>query len=331
MSISLKTHKMLWGRAANRCAICKIELAVDKTEVDDESLIGDECHIIARQDGGPRGNTEPLPSDNRDTYENLLLLCKNHHKQVDDQRIFFTADKLRQIKTEHENWVKSSLNGFDKTRQRDEEVYVSYVDDWEQKVCLDNWMVWTSELLSTLPHLSSPMKARLEEVPHWLLSRVWPRRYMSLEDSFVNFRLVLSDLLRVFLEHAEEISQRYEIVKFYKGKDGWNDHYSRDLQAYRFHVDLIHDLTFELTRSANYVCDQIRQCLMSNYRVSSGHLLLSRISILDEITYCPQYDCDNSVKYMYPGLNEFFSAREKRDFYFGSGTASEFFRYSNAR
>ena len=43
MGISLKTHKMLWGRAANRCAFpeCRRELVMDASETDDKSLIGE--------------------------------------------------------------------------------------------------------------------------------------------------------------------------------------------------------------------------------------------------------------------------------------------------
>lgn len=36
MSISSKTRKMLWGREANRCAICRMEIVMDETETDDE-------------------------------------------------------------------------------------------------------------------------------------------------------------------------------------------------------------------------------------------------------------------------------------------------------
>ncbi len=34
MAISLKTQKMLWGRSGNRCAVCRTELVVDRTETD---------------------------------------------------------------------------------------------------------------------------------------------------------------------------------------------------------------------------------------------------------------------------------------------------------
>lgn len=56
MGISPKTHKMLWGHAANRCAFpdCRLELMMDVSETDDPSLVGEECRIVARELKGPR-------------------------------------------------------------------------------------------------------------------------------------------------------------------------------------------------------------------------------------------------------------------------------------
>ena len=87
MSISLKTHKMLWGLAASRCAFpdCRHrELVMDANQTDDESLVGDACHIVAHSPTGPRADPSLTP-EQRDHYDNLILLCKVHHKQVDDQ------------------------------------------------------------------------------------------------------------------------------------------------------------------------------------------------------------------------------------------------------
>jgi hypothetical protein len=77
---------MLWGRYANRCNFedCRRELVMDATETDDESIIGEECHIFARGKNGPRGNST-LTEEQRDKYSNLILLCSVHHKLIDDQ------------------------------------------------------------------------------------------------------------------------------------------------------------------------------------------------------------------------------------------------------
>src|SRR5690348_14725805 len=132
MSISLKTHKMLWGRAANRCAYpgCRKELVMDRTATDDESVIGDEAHIVARETDGPRGDNSGLSAEQRDRYDNLLLLCKVHHKLVDDQPNEYTVDKLRAFKQQHEKWVVQSLTSYDVAKQRDDEIYSTYVEHW---------------------------------------------------------------------------------------------------------------------------------------------------------------------------------------------------------
>jgi len=107
--ISDKTRKILWGRSGNRCAICKHELVIDATPTNDESVIGDECHIISRQIQGPRHNPA-FPEGKLDAYENLILLCRVHHKMIDDQDETYTADILQQMKSNHETWVSQKLS-----------------------------------------------------------------------------------------------------------------------------------------------------------------------------------------------------------------------------
>lgn len=109
MSIISKTRKLLWGRSGNCCAICRKELISNHTAKDDESIVGDECHIISKESNGPRHDPN-FPKDKIDNYGNLILLCKVHHKIIDDQEKRFTTNKLHEIKKEHENWVCKNLS-----------------------------------------------------------------------------------------------------------------------------------------------------------------------------------------------------------------------------
>ena len=102
MAISELTRKALWGRAGNRCAICDATL-VPKPLGGRPSLIGEECHIVARRPGGPRGD-QPVPEVHG--YDNLILLCANCHKLVDDQPEHYTTERLRQVKREQEERVE---------------------------------------------------------------------------------------------------------------------------------------------------------------------------------------------------------------------------------
>jgi hypothetical protein len=99
-------RKKLWGRAGSRCSICNSEL----TRLDGvDSIVGDEAHICGHSEGGPRFNPT-MPPDLRDGYDNLILLCKGHHKLVDDNPDIFSPDLLREMKHLHESRVSRALN-----------------------------------------------------------------------------------------------------------------------------------------------------------------------------------------------------------------------------
>ena len=106
MAITDKSRKILWGRSGNRCAICRQRLVVDETSIDAESVVGDECHINSGALSGPRYDAA-IEQQSIDNLANLLLLCRVHHKMVDDQFETYTAELLRNIKDNHERWVDS--------------------------------------------------------------------------------------------------------------------------------------------------------------------------------------------------------------------------------
>jgi hypothetical protein len=211
MTIELKTHKLLWGASGNICARCKHVVVEDATDTDDESLVGEEAHIVSKKKGGPR-YSDPLPMDRRDLVANLILLCNTCHKIVDDQAGTYPADLLRQMKADHEQWVKETLGQGDPVKRKDDLIYSSYVDEWAERSEVEKWDDWSSGMLSNgRPCLSVERSKRLEELVPWLLGRVWPGRYPELEAAFQNFRRVLSDLLNTFHEHAEEVANRTQL------------------------------------------------------------------------------------------------------------------------
>ena len=78
--------------------------------------MGEEAHIVARAAAGPRGSA--LPDSVIDDYDNLILLCALHHKVVDDQPIYYTTDRLRSLKADHEAWVRVQLEEAPPTAPR---------------------------------------------------------------------------------------------------------------------------------------------------------------------------------------------------------------------
>ncbi|GIB53469.1 hypothetical protein VCSRO187_3560 [Vibrio cholerae] len=99
LSISNPELKKLYGLAAGRCSICKLNVFGNDVH------IGEMAHIIAKKVKGPRGNVNL--SGDRNGYDNLILLCANHHTEVDQNPDFYTIEKLHSIKAEHEASVAS--------------------------------------------------------------------------------------------------------------------------------------------------------------------------------------------------------------------------------
>jgi hypothetical protein len=105
-----RTLKLLWGRAAGRCAMpeCRVELFAEATEYDPVVVIGEIAHVAGAADAGPRGAPE-LATARRNDYDNLILLCQNCHARIDGQTGFYSVAKLKDIKQAHEVWVRASL------------------------------------------------------------------------------------------------------------------------------------------------------------------------------------------------------------------------------
>lgn len=324
MGIKLKTRKKLWGRAANRCAFpnCKRELVMDATETDDESIVGDECHIIARSSSGPRGDST-LKKDQRNNYNNLILLCKVHHKLIDDQENKYTVSKLKKMKVNHEKWVKETLN-FDLMKQKDDEYYSKLIEKWEKLSDLDNWHIWTSSILSSgQPTLNVEADKRLYNLNDWLFNRIWPERYKELNLAFENFRRILQDFIEVFHNHAKKVGPKkdlYETEKFYKIPDWDESKYNRLLKKYNYHVDLVQDLLLELTRAANYICHKVREYIIPSFRLEEGMLIVTSGPHMGDFSfrkYKTKYRGNERTAIPYPGLKKFKDIRANRDFKFG--------------
>ena len=71
------------------------------------------AHIVASADDGPRGDHRISPAD-RDLFENLILLCLEHHKVVDDRNLWrrYPKERLRQWKSDREEGARDSLAGL---------------------------------------------------------------------------------------------------------------------------------------------------------------------------------------------------------------------------
>ena len=104
--------KLLWGLAAARCShpTCRKPLIRDATEHDPHAVLGEIAHIsdFSPSPDSPRSDPS-LTASELNSYENLILLCGDHHDEIDKQKKTFPRMKLLAWKREHETWVFSRL------------------------------------------------------------------------------------------------------------------------------------------------------------------------------------------------------------------------------
>ncbi len=96
MPPSDKVKRIVWVKSGGRCTICRDVLCVEGVSSSLFHFVGDVAHVVAEEQ--------------RNSVPNLLLLCKRHHKIVDDDPATYTVDILLQAKTSHDKWVASTLS-----------------------------------------------------------------------------------------------------------------------------------------------------------------------------------------------------------------------------
>ncbi|MBK0382873.1 SAVED domain-containing protein [Pedobacter sp. SD-b] len=104
LNIKKQDEVKLWVRSGGRCAICNKYLL----DLNFDVSIGEMAHIVgwSKAAKSPRGQAE-LALEDRNTVDNLVLLCADHHKIVDTKALLeeFTLERLMQHKANHEHRI----------------------------------------------------------------------------------------------------------------------------------------------------------------------------------------------------------------------------------
>lgn len=109
MGMTDHDRKKLWGLAAAKCSICRKALVHAPAHPDDrDALVGEEAPIVSESRNGPRGSAA-VPGMDFDSYHNRILLCRIDHRIVDEQPSLYTVEKLRALRSLHEQWVRKRL------------------------------------------------------------------------------------------------------------------------------------------------------------------------------------------------------------------------------
>jgi hypothetical protein len=179
MAITQKSIKILWSASGGLCAFpdCRQQLTFSEAGEFAPYTLGEMAHICGDQPGSNRHNAAQTPQE-RDDYQNLILLCPTHHSLIDraENEGRFPVEFLHQIKADHEAFVRLRLHPVPATDKKaiageispllaaNHQVWLSYgpLSEFARKNPNNDaaYAVWLSERLGTIV----PNNRRIAEV-----------------------------------------------------------------------------------------------------------------------------------------------------------------------
>lgn len=197
-------------------------------------------------------------------------------------------------------------------------------DEVANRLHFDGWDDAVGGLTRTSPGMSSQILSDLHEFAAWLLGRIYPPGHPEIMRALECVGSVLVDLLDTFNRHTEMVlpdakNPWIRVPRWYKTGQ-WNPSYADEADAYTTHVNLLTDLTLELTRAVDWFCGTVRAEIDSSWRLAQGGFVLEGGPYMSGDTRYlrPLYTDEERAKKPspYPGLQEFkTSVRFERDFF----------------
>jgi hypothetical protein len=144
-NISEKVRSLLWAKSAGRCEFdgCNKPLWRDGlTQI--EMNFADVAHIIGNRSDGPRGDLV-LSAEYCNDVSNLMLMCLDHHRMIDQITGVYSDEILRHMKNAHEERIER-LTAIKPDKTSHVLIYRGMIGEHQLKIDLrDAWSAMASE------------------------------------------------------------------------------------------------------------------------------------------------------------------------------------------
>jgi hypothetical protein len=273
VGVSEKDVKLLWGRAAERCAFpdCRKVLSKTPETASPGYPLGKQAHIVSHAPGGVRDDPA-LTQAERDSYANLILVCAEHHDVIDHEPDIHTVAKLHEIKTQHELWVTEALSTpEDREKLANELVYATLVDSASDNLSLASWKVWTAEAVAPTPvwpeDLHSAIGAFVEDVH---LAN-YPGVLVELEWALHTTAIAAATAALAFEEHAFSVEgmSLLRADQFYRHSYG-TPRARAALEEWDRWRKRCYAWIYEATKAINWLADVVRRDLNPLFYAAEG-------------------------------------------------------------
>jgi hypothetical protein len=290
MSISAKDIKILWSRALGRCSMaeCRKRLLTEASDAVSSgvTVLGEHCHIVGERETSPRG-VSTLSQTDRDRYPNLILLCAEHHKIVDDDPETWPVERLHQIKADHEVWVESLVP--ESLDDEIETLYARLVNIATENLQLNRWPDVTAAAI--LDRVDQRLIDGVYQFAIAVTGTIWPGRIVELEVELKNLAERGSAYIDMYLIRARP-DFNGSWTRDNRWKERWRDDYHEELaRVHNWERECVR-LLFNLTAALNRFADVVRSTIRPTYFLSSGKFfvvdMVGVLSHLQPKVYFPE-------------------------------------------
>lgn len=280
MAIKGKDIKILWGRSGNRCAICRTQLTQDATAVSAAFTLGEQAHIVGEKEDAARGKST-MTSEDRDSYHNLILLCPNHHTEIDKNEADWPIERLHFIKSSHELWVTETLSEtIDHVKLAHQAALSAVVDAAVEKCALENWLNWTSFALSPNQRWPKDRPDAIWEFRQQVIGAIWPPGYEELQRATTTFSILAHLAAQKFLEHSNDEGDFYSADRFYRNP-GFGPNDEKLVDEFDAWQELCYRILKDATKAANWMADVVRRDINPMFFATKGKFLVMEGPFMD--------------------------------------------------
>jgi hypothetical protein len=315
MSISQKDIKLLWGRAANRCAIptCRIKLTQNKDTKSESIVLGEQAHIVAEEPKGARGKSI-LSTEERNSYYNLILLCPTHHTMIDNNPEDYPVEKLHLIKAQHELWVDETLSETQDLRKAaHNNIYTSLIDAAVEDCRLSDWDFWSENALHLNARWHKDDPSRIFKFRQKIMKAAWPSTLPELERALNTLSIAINEAVQTFLKHSKQSrdGQYYETDQFYRIDHYDESRYDKLLSEYNSWVNECDNYMYHVAKAANWFSDIVRKDINPNFFAVKGKFLITYMNGLEVISLLKEYNQQEKDS-MPQSLTDYISSSKKK-------------------
>ena len=129
MDVPVRVRNKLHLASGNKCAFEGCDKIL--TTENDAGHIAIICHIAGQNASGARYEAN-MSDEERNGYDNLIVLCPNHHAEIDNNPLKYTVEYLKNMKREHETRVRQKWMQEHPSFLSDVLSKITYLDNIEE-------------------------------------------------------------------------------------------------------------------------------------------------------------------------------------------------------